>query len=63
MKNAKITAESDKERIKLWHKNFHELICTQPNILGLEIKTIINNTIYVETGNDIHNDLTNKSHA
>ena len=47
---AKITTESDKERIKLWHKHFHDLLCVQPNIPGVEIKTIINNTIYVETG-------------
>ena len=47
---AKITAENDKERIELWHKYFHDLLGVQPNIPGLEIKTIINNTIDVQTG-------------
>ena len=60
---AKITAESDKDRIKLWHKHFLDLLGVQPNIPGLEIKTIINNTIDVETGIFTMIELTKAMHS
>ena len=60
---AKITAESDAERIKIWHKHFHDLLGIQPNIPGLEIKIIINNTIDVETGIFTITELTKTMHS
>ena len=60
---AKITAESDKERIKLYHIYYHDILGVQPNIPGLEIKTIINNTIDVETVIFTMTELTKAMHS